>query len=66
MALQPWYSAQLILGRLFRKICFAIFRLIFNIVQGLSWKFTGIKDVCTKNKELEQIGGKPVAQALKV
>ncbi|ELT96628.1 hypothetical protein CAPTEDRAFT_210444 [Capitella teleta] len=63
MAIRILDTILLLIGRLIVKGIFLFFRLIFCIVQTISWKIFGIQDAVEKNKDPKS---KPVAQALKV
>ncbi|ELU02200.1 hypothetical protein CAPTEDRAFT_209498 [Capitella teleta] len=59
-------SIKLLGGRFISKSLFLILRLIFLFIQKISWTLSGVSDVVDKNKELEKLGKKPTAQALKL
>ncbi|ELT99655.1 hypothetical protein CAPTEDRAFT_213367 [Capitella teleta] len=66
MSLRWKDSIKLLGGRLISKSLFLILRLIFLFIQKISWTVSGVSDVVDKNKELEELGKKPMAQALKL
>jgi hypothetical protein len=66
MAIRPWDSFKVIVGSYASKGFFLFLRLFFLLFRAISWKIHGIKDVVGKNKDLEKLGGEPVAQALSV
>ncbi|ELU15095.1 hypothetical protein CAPTEDRAFT_213494 [Capitella teleta] len=63
MAIRPWDSTKLILGKVAQQGIFSLLRFFFGIFQTLSWKIFGIQDVMKMKKDSKS---KPVAQALKV
>ncbi|ELU14331.1 hypothetical protein CAPTEDRAFT_199755 [Capitella teleta] len=61
MALRWCDSIRLIAGNFISKCFFLFLRLIFLVLQSISWKINGITNVTEKNSET----GSPVAQAFK-
>ena len=63
MAVRPWTTIKLLLGRFLAKSLFLTIKFIFCIFQSLSRKLSGIQDILDKNKDPSS---KSVVQAVRV